>query len=112
MQDWARERIPALAGQNLDGFVLTANSPSCGLLRVRVYQSKGAPAGMQGVGIFARALTDWIPDLPVEENGRLHDPRLRENLVERIFVRRRWHQMLEDDPTPPGGSFGFILPTK
>jgi uncharacterized protein YbgA (DUF1722 family)/uncharacterized protein YbbK (DUF523 family) len=102
MLEWARDRTSGLASQDLDGFVLTANSPSCGLLRVRVYQTKGAPAVKQGVGIFARALTNRIPDLPVEENGRLHDPRLRENFVERIFVRRRWHQMLENDPTPGG----------
>jgi uncharacterized protein YbgA (DUF1722 family)/uncharacterized protein YbbK (DUF523 family) len=102
MRNWAKERTLALADPDLDGFVLTANSPSCGLVRVRVYQSKGAPAVKQGVGVFARALTEGIPDLPVEENGRLHDPRLRENFVERIFVRRRWHQMLEDDPTPGG----------
>ena len=102
MLNWARNRTAELADQDLDGFVLTANSPSCGLLRVRVYQHKGSPAVKQGVGMFARALTQQIPDLPVEENGRLHDPRLRENFVERIFVRRRWHQMLENDPTPGG----------
>ena len=102
MLAWARDRTSGLASQDLDGFVLAANSPSCGLLRVRVYQTEGAPAVKQGVGIFARALTNRIPDLPVEENGRLHDPRLRENFVERIFVRRRWHQMLENDPTPGG----------
>jgi len=102
MLEWARDRTSGLASQDLDGFVLAANSPSCGLLRVRVYQTEGAPAVKQGVGIFARALTNRIPDLPVEENGRLHDPRLRENFVERIFVRRRWHQMLENDPTPGG----------
>jgi len=102
MRNWATNRTSGLAEQDLDGFVLTANSPSCGLFRVRVYQHKGAPAVKKGVGIFARALTERIPDLPVEENGRLHDPRLRENFVERIFVRRRWHQMLENDPTPGG----------
>jgi uncharacterized protein YbgA (DUF1722 family)/uncharacterized protein YbbK (DUF523 family) len=102
MNKWAANRTSMLADQNLDGFVLTANSPSCGLARVRVYQHKGSPAVKQGTGVFARALIEGIPDLPVEENGRLHDPRLRENFVERIFIRRRWHQMLEEDPTPRG----------
>ena len=89
MQAWAGSRLEALAGANLSGYILKSDSPSCGMERVRVYRSSGIPS-KDGVGIFARALMDRFPLLPVEEEGRLHDLPLRENFVERVFCYRRW----------------------
>ncbi len=91
MLSWASERVVSLSQEHLDGFILTANSPSCGLFRVKVYSSKGGAPARNGMGIFARSLSLNYPDLPIEENGRLHDPRIRENFVERIFTRKRWN---------------------
>jgi uncharacterized protein YbgA (DUF1722 family) len=68
--------------------VLKKDSPSCGVFRVRVYPEKG-PASRDGRGAFAAVLTDRMPLLPVEEEGRLHDPHLRENFIERVFAYRR-----------------------
>jgi uncharacterized protein YbgA (DUF1722 family) len=61
--------------------------------RVRVYDQKGMPA-KKGVGMFARIFMEHFPLLPVEEEGRLHDPNLRENFVERIFTLKRWRNVL------------------
>jgi uncharacterized protein YbgA (DUF1722 family) len=61
--------------------------------RVRVYRPSGIP-GKDGVGVFARALMDRLPLLPVEEEGRLHDLPLRENFVERVFCYRRWRDLV------------------
>lgn len=72
----------------LDGFVLKKDSPSCGAFRVRVYD-KGQ-ASRNGRGLFAGELMRRLPWLPVEEEGRLNDARLRENFVERLFVMQRW----------------------
>ena len=47
------------------GYILKSDSPSCGMERVRVYGSSGIPS-KSGVGIFARALMDRLPLLPVE----------------------------------------------
>ena len=77
------------------------SSPSCGLFRVKVYGEKGGSAPT-GRGLFAARLTERFPLLPVEEDGRLNDPRLRENFVERIFAHRRWRSLLDGDPTPGG----------
>ncbi len=74
----------------LDGYVLKKGSPSCGMERVRVYGAKGGPPRRDGVGIFARALVERMPLLPVEEEGRLEDAALRESFVERIFAYARW----------------------
>ncbi|MBM3940042.1 MAG: DUF1722 domain-containing protein [SAR202 cluster bacterium] len=102
MRSFAEARVAELGGANLDGFVLTKDSPSCGLMRVKVHRKEGGPPSRDGIGAFAWVLTTRMPDLPVEENGRLTDPRLRENFVDRIFVRRRWRAMLHDSPTPRG----------
>lgn len=98
MRRVARARAGALAGQDLVGFVLKKDSPSCGMERVRVHGPAGPPR-RDGVGLFARALMDALPLLPVEEEGRLHDPRLRENFVERLFAYNRFRALASDRPT-------------
>jgi uncharacterized protein YbgA (DUF1722 family)/uncharacterized protein YbbK (DUF523 family) len=80
-------KLEELADQDLCGFVLKKGSPSCGLERVRVYSPGGMPL-KSGRGVFAAALTERFPNLPVEEEGRLTDPRLRENFIECIFAYR------------------------
>jgi uncharacterized protein YbgA (DUF1722 family)/uncharacterized protein YbbK (DUF523 family) len=89
MVSWARERLDALAGEDLCGFIFKAGSPSSGMERVKVYDANGMPA-KTGRGIFARAFMEAFPRIPVEEDGRLHDMRLRENFIERIFALKRW----------------------
>lgn len=99
LRAWSAQRLEQLAAMDLDGFVLAKNSPSCGMERVRVYGRGGAPS-REGTGLFAAELMRRFPLLPVEEQGRLNDPLLRENFVERIFVHRRFRDLLRDDPTP------------
>ncbi len=88
MDSYAARRTAALAHDDLCGYVLKKDSPSCGMERVRVYGKSGMPA-RDGVGLFAAALIKRFPDLPVEEEGRLSDAHLRENFVERVFAYRR-----------------------
>lgn len=87
---WADARAAELEHQELCGFVFQKGSPSCGMERVRVYPSvDGGMPQRDGVGIFARALMRRLPLLPVEEDGRLNDPLLRENFVTRVFAYHR-----------------------
>jgi uncharacterized protein YbgA (DUF1722 family)/uncharacterized protein YbbK (DUF523 family) len=88
LRDFSSRRVNELAEEDLCGFVLKKDSPSCGLERVKVYSPGGVPT-KTGRGLFAEALAARFPLLPVEEEGRLNDPRLRENFVERIFAYRR-----------------------
>jgi uncharacterized protein YbgA (DUF1722 family)/uncharacterized protein YbbK (DUF523 family) len=88
MTAYARARVEKLAGEELCGYILKNDSPSCGMARVRVYGPGGMPA-RTGRGLFAEALTLRFPSLPIEEEGRLCDPRLRENWIERVFAYRR-----------------------
>jgi uncharacterized protein YbgA (DUF1722 family)/uncharacterized protein YbbK (DUF523 family) len=91
MRAWSRQRVEALAGMDLDGYVLKKDSPSCGLERVKVYPVAGPPS-KEGRGLFAEALIARLPHLPVEEEGRLNDPLLRENFIARVFVHQRWRE--------------------
>jgi uncharacterized protein YbgA (DUF1722 family)/uncharacterized protein YbbK (DUF523 family) len=88
LQDYAVQRVPQLA--DLCGYVFIKNSPSCGLFRVKVYQDSGYPHPQGGRGIFAEALSRAMPLLPVEEDGRLQDPVLRENFITRVFAWHDW----------------------
>jgi uncharacterized protein YbgA (DUF1722 family)/uncharacterized protein YbbK (DUF523 family) len=89
MRTWAAGRVEALAREELDGYILKKDSPSCGMERVKVYSPAGGPSTRNGRGLFAEALMARLPLLPVEEEGRLSDPRLREHFVERVFAHRR-----------------------
>ena len=94
MTAYARRRVDELEAEHLSGYVLKKDSPSCGMTRVKLYRAGGAPA-RTGVGLFARALLDRYPHLPVEEEGRLADSRLRENFVERVFAYRRLRDLFD-----------------
>jgi uncharacterized protein YbgA (DUF1722 family)/uncharacterized protein YbbK (DUF523 family) len=85
MAAYTRRRVAQLDAEDLCGYVLKKDSPSCGLERVKIYGTGGVPE-KSGRGIFARGLVERYPSLPVEEEGRLSDPRLRENFVERVFA--------------------------
>jgi uncharacterized protein YbgA (DUF1722 family)/uncharacterized protein YbbK (DUF523 family) len=92
MQRWSRQRLDELAGEDLSGYVLKKDSPSCGMERVKVFGGSGMPE-RSGRGLFAAALLDRFPSLPVEEEGRLSDPVLRENFIERVFAYRRLRRL-------------------
>ncbi len=77
----------------LSGYILKSKSPSCGMERVKVYKEDGHPAGFNSPGAYAKALLEQNPLLPVEEEGRLNDPALREGFVCRVFCYHRWRQL-------------------
>lgn len=99
MTDWAQKRLSALEKEDLGGFIFKGRSPSSGMERVKLYDHFGVPAKV-GVGLFARMFMEHFPLLPVEEDGRLHDPRLRENFIGAIFTFRRWRDLLAVGATP------------
>ena len=84
MAAFSETYLPTIS--HLSGFIVCAKSPSCGMERVRLYDEKGNRGRKEGVGLFTGALLEKYPWLPVEEDGRLHDPVLRENFVERVFA--------------------------
>ena len=93
MLSWAKKRVFELEKEDLFGFIFKSDSPSSGMERVRVYNEKGMPV-KKGIGMYARIFMEHFPLLPVEDEGRLHDPKLRENFIERIFTLKRWREGL------------------
>jgi uncharacterized protein YbgA (DUF1722 family)/uncharacterized protein YbbK (DUF523 family) len=100
MRRYAARRVAELAAHDLCGYVLKKNSPSCGMERVKIYGRSGPVTS--GRGLFATALLEAFPHLPVEEEGRLSDPRLRENFVERVFAYRRLRSLFSGHWTVGG----------
>ncbi len=99
MNAYASRRAAALDRMELCGFVLRSRSPSCGLERVRVYDQHGVPQ-KTGTGLFAAALADALPWLPLEEEGRLHDAELREDFLDAVFALSRWRELTAEGITP------------
>jgi uncharacterized protein YbgA (DUF1722 family)/uncharacterized protein YbbK (DUF523 family) len=93
MRAWARKRVVELEQEDLCGFIFKSDSPSSGMERVKIYSPKGM-ADKTGVGLFAQEFMQYFPLLPVEEEGRLHDPGLRENFLESLFTMKRWRETL------------------
>ena len=98
LEAMSTNRLRELDGLDLSGFVFKKDSPSCGVERVRTYNEHGMP-GRKGIGLFARAYVERFPLIPVDEEGRLCDPLLRENFIERVFCYRRWQDLLESAVT-------------
>src|SRR6185369_5408821 len=94
MREYSERRVAELAALDLSGYVLKKDSPSCGMERVKLYPGEGDDAvpARDGQGVFAEALLRLLPALPVEEEGRLNDPTLRESFVSRIFAYDRFRR--------------------
>jgi len=101
MKEWAAEKLDELAQQGLSGYIFKTKSPSSGMRAVKVYMGSGPPVH-RGVGIFAAAFMKRFPLIPVEDEGRLHDPGLRENFIERVFVFERWRRFTDNKPSLGG----------
>jgi uncharacterized protein YbgA (DUF1722 family)/uncharacterized protein YbbK (DUF523 family) len=102
MLQWSARRLKQIEKEKLCGFIFKIRSPSSGMRDVKVYKDGGVRNN--GVGIWAREFMRHFPHIPVEDDGRLHDPGLRENFIERIFVFHRWQECMAD-----GGSMRSLV---
>lgn len=93
MREWTEKKLDELEKEPLAGFIFKARSPSSGLYGVKVYGPSGS-VSKSGMGIFGGAFVRRFPLIPAEDDGRLHDPALRENFIERVFVYRRWQEFM------------------
>lgn len=93
LNDWADKKLPDM--KHLDGYVLKNASPSCGMERVKIYDHNNVPT-KTATGVFAERLQKMYPNMPVEEEGRLNDPVLRENFIERVYVYNRWQTLMAE----------------
>ncbi len=98
MLEWAKKKLKKLEQEELCGFIFKSRSPSSGMRGVTVYSDSGIST-RTGVGVFAKTFMEYFPLIPVEDDGRLHDPRLRGNFIERVFVFMRWKDFLKNRPS-------------
>lgn len=100
MEEFSLRRTKELEAENLCGFIVQNGSPSCGKERVKLYPPEGGSPLAPTRGLFTKVLMERFPDLPVEENGRLTDPVLREHFLMRVLAYRRLRDLFESDWTP------------
>ncbi len=86
MLDYCRGKVTELEREELCGFIFKSRSPSCALFPVEVFSTGG---NGRSRGLFAAAVTEHFPFLPVEEEGRLNDPENREDFMARVFAYSR-----------------------
>ncbi len=98
MRGWIQNRSEQLADLGLCGFVFKRSSPSCGVQHVKVYRQDHL-LHTNGTGLFAKAIVDRFEELPVEDEGRLNDPRLCENFISSVFAYNRWRELESDGLT-------------
>jgi uncharacterized protein YbgA (DUF1722 family) len=101
MHTYSRRRAAELDAEGLAGYVFKKNSPTCGLRSVKVYRESGAPV-RSGRGLFAQAISQRFPHLPIEDEGRLRDIGIRENFVVHVTAYERWRRMGAAGLTPAG----------
>ena len=96
MQTWIRSRLDELAGENPWGFVLKSRSPSCGRSAVPVLDSTGARAG-ESAGLFAAAVAERFPLLPVADESSLRDDSMWDSFIERLFCLKRYRDSMQPE---------------
>ncbi|MGH1371999.1 MAG: YbgA family protein [Cellvibrionaceae bacterium] len=97
LEDGYRDQLSSFA--RLDGYILMKNSPSCGLERIKIYRENGYCHDEKGRGFFAAALQQHYPLMPLEEEGRLHDPILRENFILRVYAHHNFRHEVANQPS-------------
>ncbi|OGW36817.1 MAG: hypothetical protein A2Y97_06095, partial [Nitrospirae bacterium RBG_13_39_12] len=98
MLKWSEKKIKDLENKNLCGFIFKSKSPSSGIWGVKIYNQSGVPS-QKGSGIFGGAFIRYFPIIPVIDDGRLHNPSLRENFIERVFIYKRWKELVNKGAT-------------
>ncbi len=101
MLTWAGKCLGLLEKEQLCGFIFKTKSPSSGMRDIKIYNDKGMVVN-KGVGLWAKTFMKHFPSLPVEDEGRLNDPGLRENFIERIFIVHRWNSFINYDGSIKG----------
>jgi uncharacterized protein YbgA (DUF1722 family)/uncharacterized protein YbbK (DUF523 family) len=99
MERWAKARLDELSRLDLCGYICKKDSPSSGMERVKVYGGGDGIPTRTGAGVFTRMFMERFPRIPVEEEGRLTDPVLREMFIERVFCLRRFRDLLARPPS-------------
>ncbi len=112
MNRFVKGRIKQLNHDDLCGFIFKSKSPSCGLGRIPVYSETETGKARHGAGMFAKAFTNAFPLTPVEDEGRLHDPRIKENFIVRVFSFSRLKNELLGSKAKPGALVNFHTKNK
>jgi uncharacterized protein YbbK (DUF523 family) len=89
MIKWSEKKLKQLEKEDLCGFIFRSKSPTCGIDGVKIYK-KSVITSKRGKGLFASSFIRHFPLVPVIDDMRLHNQRLKENFLERVFIYTIW----------------------
>lgn len=71
----------------VDGFILKSGSPSSGFKDAKIYPSTGKVGAMgRGPGFFGKEILIKFPQLPIEDEKRLLNLRVREHFLTKLYT--------------------------
>lgn len=97
LDEASQSELKKLSKNALSGIIFKSRSPSCGMGSAKLYLSNGFAAGKDD-GVFVKACKTAYPLLPMEEEGRLQDPWLRENFVMQLFAYDAFERLKSEAP--------------
>lgn len=97
MNRYVKDRINKLAHDDLSGYIFKSKSPSCGIARVPVFSETDPSKARHRGGMFAHAFMNEFPLVPIEDEGRLNDAKIRENFIVRVFSFNRLQKLMDKE---------------
>lgn len=88
MEDFSEKYVEKLKKKNVDGFILKAKSPTCGIRNVKVYKDIGKAnvVHAKNDGLFAKRILDNFNNVPVETERRLSNYKIRDHFYIYLFT--------------------------
>jgi uncharacterized protein YbbK (DUF523 family) len=102
MRDFAAGYLARLGPGGADGFVVKGRSPSCGIDDAKVFADwETEEVTGRGAGVFARAVIEAYPGVPVADELRLADSGKRRVFLRRVYESAWAREFPEEAPPDP-----------
>lgn len=97
LKSFSADFVSGLNENEIDGFILKAKSPSCGVKSAKVFGGKtGDQILRKEDGMFAAAVRERFPYLPLTDEGRLKNRELKWEFLTRVFLHFEFRQARTD----------------
>jgi uncharacterized protein YbgA (DUF1722 family)/uncharacterized protein YbbK (DUF523 family) len=94
----SQSELEKIQDASISGIIFKSKSPSCGFGSAMIYRTNGY-SKEKSDGLFVKMCKDAFPLIPMEEEGRLNDPWLRENFVMQLFAYDDFEKFKSTDPS-------------
>lgn len=95
MNQFTWKYIETLKEKEIDGFIMKAKSPSCGVISAKIYYDIGAShvKSAKNAGLFGKAILETFPNVPVETERRISNFTIRDRFFVEIFTLAKYRDI-------------------